>query len=77
MKQKPKVKPRKPPTPSPATADAFVRGGAAGGGGKNERITVYLPPALRRRAEHVAVDRRVSFSALVAEALEALLAQRK
>jgi hypothetical protein len=75
MKQKPKVKPRKPPTPSPVTADAFVRGGAAGG--KNERITVYLPPALRRRAEHEAVDRRVSFSALVAEALEALLARRK
>jgi hypothetical protein len=73
--KKPKVHPRKPPATSSSVGnpDAFVRGAPE----KNERATVYLPPALLIRAQVEAVKRRVSFSALVAEALEATLPRDK
>lgn len=86
-KTKPKVTLRKPPPPTtPATLEAFVRPPSSTGktttytrrtGEKNgeelRRVTVYVPTELFKRASHLAVERDVSFSDLVAEALEALV----
>lgn len=75
--KKPKISPRKPPAPSKAEdAAAFIRGAAGPGeDAKNQRVTVYIQPGLWVRAQHMAVDRRQSLSALVADALELMLAK--
>jgi predicted HicB family RNase H-like nuclease len=41
--------------------------------GDKQQFNVYLPPAVVRRAKHAAVDRAVSLSRLVEDALVAYL----
>ena len=68
MRAKPTIKPRRPPT-------ADSKGAFVGGNNKRGRATVHLPEELMIQAQHLAVDRRQSFSALVEEALRNLLAK--
>ena len=68
--KKPKISPRKPPAPSakPQSPADFIRGKAEAAP-KNERVTVYVSPAVLLKAEHLAVDMRLSMSALAERAL--------
>lgn len=69
--KKPKISPRKPPAPSakPQSAADFISGKGLGSAPKNERVTVYVSPAVLLKAEHLAVDMRLSMSALAERAL--------
>ena len=70
---KPTISVRKPPPAS--VAGAFVTG--AKGEEKARRLTVYLPPALYKRARVAALEADSDFSAFVAAALEAALAGKR